>query len=179
MLRLSGVALDRIAKKFGVHRDAIWRHCDHHMSAEQRAAYLVGLARLQELAEAAAAEGLSVIDFYKVVRSTLFAQLDRLASANDHAGVATTARALRAVLKDMAKITGELTDLTRSTIVNVQNNSVILSSPPFADLQAGLLQVCAAHPEARADIVALFNALDQKYTKQAAKLIEAKEVVHA
>jgi hypothetical protein len=35
-----------------------------------------------------------------------------------------------------------------------------------------LLQVCAAHPEARADIVSLFRQLDERHAAPALKTIE-------
>jgi hypothetical protein len=67
------------------------------------------------------------------------------------------------VLGAIGKATGQITTLANSTIINVQNNVQILNSPPFADLQSGLLRVCVAHPDARKDIIALFKDLDAKY----------------
>ena len=76
-------------------------------------------------------------------------------------------RPLLDTLKAIGKVTGEINSLASSTIINVNNNTTILNSAPFADLQTGLLQVCAAHPEARADVVALFHRLDEKYPSRA------------
>lgn len=83
-------------------------------------------------------------------------------------------RPLLDTLKALGKVTGEINTLASSTIINVQANTTILNSAPFADLQSGLLRVCAAHPEARADVVALFRQLDEKYAPAPAKLIEAR-----
>jgi hypothetical protein len=63
----------------------------------------------------------------------------------------------------------------------VQNNYAILNSQPFAELQSGLVEICAAHPEARADILALFRRLDEKYSSapMPPRMIEARGAAHA
>ncbi len=165
-LHVAGVSLDKIAEKFSVHRDAVWRHVTRHMSDEQRATYLVGPARIAELREVAASENESVLDYLAILRSALVAQLDKLSKANDHAGIATISTPLLNCLKALGKVTGEINTLANSTIINVQNNNVVLNSPPFNDMQAGLMEVCAHHPAARADIVALFRRLDEKYSQK-------------
>jgi hypothetical protein len=163
LLHCAGVSLDRIAAQFDVHRDSIWRHAENHMTDAERAAYLLGPAKLGELIEVTAEEAGSVIEYYQIVRSILMGQLTRLAKTNDHSGVATIAARITHVLRDIAKITGDISTFTNSTIINVSANTTILNSAPFADLQAGLVRVCAKHPEARADIVALLGDLDGKY----------------
>ena len=75
------------------------------------------------------------------------------------------------VLAPIGRITGEVAQFA-STTINIQNNTQILNSPVFAELQSGLLQVCAAHPEARADIVSLFRQLDERHAAPALKTIE-------
>ena len=49
-LRVSGVSIDKLAEQFGVHRDAIWRHCNKHMSEETKASYLMGPSQIADLA---------------------------------------------------------------------------------------------------------------------------------
>jgi len=178
-LNCAGVSFDKLAEQFGVKRDAIWRHMGRHVSDDRKASYLIGAGKLARLAEHAAAESQSVIEYYAILRSALFFQLDRLAAENDHAGVAAMAAQLTGVLKEIARVTGQVSTIASSTIINVQNNVQILNSPPFADLQAGLLQVCAAHPDARSDIIALFKRLDEKYSGHPVKTIGASKVVEA
>ncbi|WP_294532601.1 hypothetical protein [uncultured Rhodoblastus sp.] len=157
------MTLDRLSERFGLQRDAIWRHMGRHVTDERKAGYLIGPAKIAELADIAAEESQSVLDYYGILRSALFFQLDKLAAKNDAAGVAMLAGRLTDVLGAIGKITGQISTFANSTIINVQNNVQILNSPPFADLQAGLLRVCVAHPEARRDIIALFRDLDGKY----------------
>jgi hypothetical protein len=181
-LHCAGVSLDKLSEQFGVHRDAIWRHNARHVTDERKVGYLIGAGKLARMAEHAAEESQSVIEYYAILRSALFFQLDRLAAKDDHAGVAMIANQLTGVLKEIARVTGQVTSIANSTVINVQNNVHILNSAPFADLQAGLLQVCAAHPGARADIVALFKRLDERYAAPPPKLIDvttAKEMARA
>jgi hypothetical protein len=163
-LRCAGVSLDRISEQFDLHRDAIWRHMERHVSDERKASYLVGAGKLAKLAEVAAEESEAVIDWLRVQRGMLFNQFERLANEGDHGGMAVMSAQLTAVLKEVAKVTGQVSMIANSTVINVQNNVAVLNSAPFADLQAGLLRVCAAHPDARRDIIALFRELDGKYS---------------
>lgn len=162
-LRCAGVSLDKIAEQFDLHRDAVWRHMERHVTDERKIGYLIGAGKMARLAEIAAEENQSVVEYFAILRSALFFQLDRLAAANDHVGVATISAQLTSVLDKIARITGQISSVANSTVINVQNNVQILNSPPFADLQSGLLRVCATHPEARGEIVALFRDLDAKY----------------
>jgi hypothetical protein len=52
-----------------------------------------------------------------------------------------------------------------------------MNSQPFVELQAGLLEVCQKHPDARGDIVDLFRRLDAKHAApDNMKLIEAEPI---
>lgn len=172
-LRCAGVSLDRLAEQFDVHRDAIWRHMERHVSDERKASYLIGPAKIAQLAEIAADESKSVLDYYSILRSALFNQFDKLAEKSDHANMQALAGRIIEVLREIAKVTGQVSTFANSTIINVQHNVAVLNSAPFAELQAGLLRVCAAHPEARADIVALFRELDAKFAATT-PMIDAK-----
>lgn len=88
LLHAGGVSLDRIAAKFGVHRDAIWRHAENHMSEEQRASLILGRAKLGDLIEATAQEAGAVLEHYSIVRSILFSQLLKGAKNDDADGAA-------------------------------------------------------------------------------------------
>jgi hypothetical protein len=179
-LHVSGKSFEKLAEQFDLKRDAIWRHVHKHMTDERKASYLVGAAKIAQLAEVAAEESQSLVDYLSIMRSTLFAQFDRLAEAKDHQGVALISQRLIDVLREFGKATGQINTLASSTVINVQNNVQILNSPPFADLQAGLLRICADHPDARRDIVALFHDLDHKYASAPpAPMIEVREIANA
>lgn len=154
---------------------------ENHVTDDRKASYLIGAGKISKLAEVAAEESESILDYYRILRSALFYQFDRLAEKDDHVGVVAIAQRLTDVLRDIGKVTGQINTLASSTVINVQNNVQILNSPPFADLQAGLLRICANHPEAQRDIVALFHDLDRKYAGQPAQppMLELKGAVNA
>ena len=174
-LRVSGVTLEALAEQFGLGRDAVFRHCKSHMTAETKASYLLGAAQISNLAEQAAKEGRSLLDYLVIVRIILMNQLAREAELNRSYAVERVAGRLIDVLKEIGGHTGEVQKLA-GTVFNIQNNSIsILNSPEFTTLQQGLLEVCHKHPEARADIIALFQDLDRRHAEPApAKMIEGK-----
>ena len=70
MLRLAGSTADTLASRFGLKRDAIYRHMANHVSASTKAA-LIADTPLKDLADRAAAEGVSLIDYLAIVRTTV------------------------------------------------------------------------------------------------------------
>jgi hypothetical protein len=123
---------------------------------EAKAAYLIGPADMEALAAKAAIEGDSVLDYLRMCRGTLVAQMAAMNDAGDARGAAYVTVQLTKVLEAMARITGELTDLARSATYNISNvtNVAVLQDPPaFARVQATLLRALAPHPAARADAV--------------------------
>src|SRR5438045_483151 len=147
LLRAGGASLDSLATKFGVSRDAIHRRWAHHVSDEARASYLVGPADLARLAEKAAAEGDSVLDYLKLCRTALTGQLSVMTEAGDSRGAAFVASALTRTLEVIAKVTGELGTLAGNlTINNTSNNIAIINHPQFASVQASMLRALAPFP---------------------------------
>jgi hypothetical protein len=170
-LHTAGVGIDSLAEQFGISRDAVWRHMTRHVTDETKASYLLGKAKIADLANMAADESRAVIDYLAIARSLVVNQLDRAAQANRGYEVDRLAGRLVEILREMGCITGEVSRIA-GTVINIQNNTQILNSQPFIELQSGLLSICQAHPEVRADIVALFRDLDAKHTTDAPKLIE-------
>ena len=161
-LNASGMSLDSIAAKFGVSRDSVHRHCKNHVEPERKAQYLLDVP-IAELASRAAAENVSLIDNLSLVRSTLMQALLTAASVGDrHALAALSGRAVE-VLKEIGKLTGEV-----SRITSVTNNFNFAESPMFALLQAMLIERLASWPEALASVVEGLGALDALEAEKAA-----------
>jgi hypothetical protein len=159
LLRAGGASLDSLAEKFsGVSRDSIFRHWQSHVSPEMKASYLAGPAQLADLAQTAAAEGASVLDYLKAIRTMLMGQLAAMTEAGDARGAAIVAGQLVTTLEKLGKITGEIATIASS--VNITNNVAIVNSPAFAKVQAAILRALAPHAAARADVVAALQALD-------------------
>lgn len=150
MLRIAGVGLDKLAEQFAVSRDAVWRHMGKHLSEADRAAYLDDVPIAEMLARAAD-EGVSLLDFFKIVRGTLMKQFQLAASVNDRRAVAALAGKLNETLNLIGNITGEMLRLSPGTVVN--NTAVFINSPAFTDLQSMLVRKLSGYPEALSAVV--------------------------
>src|SRR5450759_3766257 len=126
LLRAGGAGLDALAEKFSVSRDSIHRHWTLHVSDAAKAGYLCGPAELATLAEKAALEGDSVLDYLRLCRTVLTGQLAAMTEAGDGRGAAYVAGQLTRTLEAIAKVTGEIGELARSTI-NINGNVSILT----------------------------------------------------
>jgi uncharacterized protein (UPF0335 family) len=171
LLRAGGASLDTLADKFKVSRHAIHRHWRDHVTDEIRASYLVGPAQLAELAQTAAAEGASVLDYFRVVRTMLMSHLAATTEAGDARGAAIVAGQLVGVLEKIGRVTGEIATIAQGTI-NVTNNVAIINSPAFAKIQASILRALAPHADARAAVVHALRDLDSESSADM-RLIEA------
>src|SRR5271154_6122954 len=127
MAHVAGCSLDAISKKFStddipLHRAAIHRHVKNHMDSIDRASYLADIP-LIELASRAAKEGMSLLDYFGLVRSTVIQQMLVAAGTNDGNRTAILAGRATEVLVQIGKITGELANMA-SLIINT-NNSIV------------------------------------------------------
>jgi hypothetical protein len=162
LLHASGASFTSLAAKFGVDRDAIWRHWHQHVTAEMKAGYLAGPVQLQDLAAKAADTGGSVLDHLHAVRTVLMGHLANATEAADGRAAAYIAGRLTATLETIARISGELGDLARSTTYNITNVAVLQENPAFIRMQATLLKALAPFPDARNAVVVALRDLDSK-----------------
>ncbi len=154
MARIAGVSLDNVATKYDVGRDAVWRHMEH--LPPDRRAMLIADVPMQELVERASAEGMGLLDYLSVIRSTLISQMLAAAACNDRHATANLAGKATDVLREVGKLTGELLESARSitTINNVTQNAVtFMASPLFGQLETMLMRRLAPHPEALKSVV--------------------------
>jgi hypothetical protein len=113
---------------------------------------------MEALHAKAAAEGDSVLDYLRIVRTALMASMTACAEAGDARGVAIVCSQLISALEKLGKITGEIASIASN--VNITNNVAIVNSPAFAKVQAAILRALAPHGAARADVVAALQALE-------------------
>ena len=158
MLRVAGTPYRVLADKFGLGKDAIVRHFHGHVSEQRKAELMVGPAQVEQLAVAAADESRTVMDYLAIARSVLFRQFINAAEAGDRNGVVSVADSLLVALRDCARITGELRQLSGVTIN--QNTVNFIGTPQFDALSNGLLQIARALPAAKPAIIALLRRLD-------------------
>jgi hypothetical protein len=157
--RIAGASLDTIAAKYGVSRDSIWRHMGKHVSEDLRAEYLAAVP-MKELAAKAATEGVSVLQYFSIIRGVLMQQFQLASSVNDRNAVSTLAGRLTEVLRAIGSISGEMGNMAVNNLTI--NNVSIMNSPVFASLQANLLHALAPFPEARAAVVNALRQMDEQ-----------------
>src|SRR3954470_18729125 len=108
----------------------------------------------------AADEGVSLLDFFKIVRGTLMKQFQLAASVNDRKAVAALAGKLNETLNLIGNISGEMLRLSPGTVVN--NTAVFINSPAFTDLQSMLVRKLSGYPEALSAVVEGLQELEAR-----------------
>jgi hypothetical protein len=158
--RVAGCSLDTIAAKHSISRDAIFRHMKNHVDDATRADYLAAVP-MSELAEKAANEGVSVLQYFRIIRGVLMKQFQLAASLNDKNAVSTLAGRLTECLRAIGSISGEMGNMAVNNLT-INNTTNILNSPIFATLQANMLHALAPFPDARAAVVAALRQMDEQ-----------------
>lgn len=166
---VSGASRNAIGKKFSVSADAVGRHLNNHVSQERRAQLVAGPLRLHELAAKAAEADLSLVDYLGMLRSSLFEQFLAAGEVGDRQGMQGLAGRLVEVLRLQGSVSGEISKATAT----ITNNTLILTSPLFADLQTMLLRTLSPYPEALDAVVAGLEDLDRKARGSTAPLDRA------
>jgi hypothetical protein len=171
-LRLSGVSLRIVAKRFGLTgKDAVHYHFKRHVTPERRASLMLGAAKLEELVIQATQESRSLLERMNVATSILFSRFIACADAGDDNALANIAGRLNTLFRDYAHLTGEL----RGASVTINQTVNILATPEFVALQSGLLELVRKYPEARADVVSLLRDL----AKGEARALKGSGAEHA
>ena len=82
-LLAAGAPVKATARKFEIDYHALRRHWINHVSAEARAAYIVGAGATKDQLETVVAdESLALIDHYRIVRGTLYKGLSAASELN-------------------------------------------------------------------------------------------------
>ena len=148
----TGLAKRAVATRFGVSRDAVWRHAQAHLSAEMRAALATKLLQREgDTRRMLLEEGAGVSEALKAIRGPLFRSFLAAVDNGDTKAAAALSGRLHENLAFVAKLTGELVPHAGTTITNV------LLSPDFQRLRTELIRVLARYPEARAEVAAVFR----------------------
>jgi len=175
--RIAGASLDSIAAKYAIGRDALWRHMARHVPEDVRLQYIAEVP-IQELAQRAANEGVSLLDYFSIVRGVLLQQFQLAASVNDKNGVAILAGRLTEVLRAIGSATGEI--MKSPMVHNVTNTVNFVNSPIFTDLQSMLIKRLAGHPAAMSAVLEGLAELEARSAPQArAPMIEHQGDAHA
>jgi hypothetical protein len=148
----TGLSKRVVAERFGVSRDAVWRHAQAHLTAEMRAALATKLLRREgDTRRILLEEAAGVTEALKAIRGPLFGLFLAAVDVGDNKAAAAISGRLHENLALVAKLTGELVPHAGTSITN------ILLSPDFQRLRAELVRVLARYPEAEAEVAAVFR----------------------
>ena len=166
MAQVAGASFRAIAEKYStptriVSRSAIHRHVRDHVDEASIASYLADIP-LEEIAARAAKEGMSLLDYFGLVRSTIIQQMLVASGVNDGHRVGALAGRAVEVLKEIGRLSGELTRI--GSTISITNNVAVFADPKFIELQTGLLTIARQHPAARADIISLLRNMESPTT---------------
>ena len=105
----TGLSKRAVAQRFGVSRDAVWRHGQAHLSAEMRAALSTRLLQREgDMRRILLEEGTGVVEALKAIRGPLFGLFLVAIDIGDAKAAAALAARLHESLALAAKLTGEL-----------------------------------------------------------------------
>jgi hypothetical protein len=141
---VSGVSCRAIGRKYEVSRDSAWRHLTSHVPPERRAQLIAGPLKPAELAERAADEGLTLLEYVAIVRNSLMARFLAASEADDRQGTALVAGRLLDCLRLTAQLSGDL----QRAAAPITNNVLVMNSPLMADLQSMLIARLRPYPDA-------------------------------
>jgi len=141
-----------VARRFGVSRDALWRHARAHLTTEMRAALATKLLQREgDTRRILLEEGAGVTEALKAIRGPLFGLFLAAVDTGDNKAAAALSGRLHENLALIAKLTGELVPHAGTSITN------ILLAPDFQRLRAELIRVLTRYPEAQAEVAAVFR----------------------
>lgn len=166
---VSGVSCRAVGKKYRVSRDAAWRHLRKHVPPERRAELVAGPLKPAQLAERAADEGMTLLEYVAMVRNSLMARFLAASEADDRPGTALVAGRLLDCLRLTAQLSGELSKAGATITTNI----AIMNSPLVADLQTMLIRTLQPFPEARAAVLHGLEELSARALQQTAPTLAA------
>jgi hypothetical protein len=147
--------LRAIADKFGISRDALWRHWKA-ISTDRRNFLRMGRQlSVDALRAATAEEKVSTIDHLRIVRAGLHRLFQHAVELSDHTGGASLAQALDKNIMHGAQLVGEW-----QPGPSIQNNVAIFNIPGVASAVAGIARVLGPYPEARQAVIAYLRGQD-------------------
>ena len=148
----TGLSKRAIAQRFSVSPDAVWRHAQSHLTPEVRAALATKLLQRDgDMRRIVLEEGAGVAEALKAIRGPLFGLFLVAIDAGDSRAAAALSGRLHESLALSAKLTGELAPHAGVSITNV------LLNPDYQRLRGELMRVLARHPEAQAEVAAVFR----------------------
>lgn len=180
LLIAGGASQRSVARKYGLNHHAVSRHYLSHVSDERKANLILGPVQRQELASRLSEESTSVMDHLRAVRSGLYQLFNTTLEAGDASTGALVAGRLHENLNAIARLTGQLATSPLVQINNSQHTTNFFTADPaFAAFQARLITALRPFPEARAAIIAQFEAIESPPISAPPQLTHMSEPIDA
>ena len=149
------VSYDRLAKKFGLSRDAIGRHRRNHLPPTLLASLQAyGKPTAVDLDELKQSESEGLLQTVAAQRGKLWQTLEICEEMEDWPAATRVHAQLTASLNLLAKILGEIDTGSRTTI-----NQLVVS-PEYLTLRSALVQALSPYPDARRAVSEVLRGLE-------------------
>ncbi len=152
----SGRSMKSVYTEFKVSKDSLGRHWRICVNTKHRAELLTRPIEIGQLAELAAAENRSLLEYLGILRSALFRMFEEAREEKRRYDASVISSKLLSVLETIGKITGELrtgAGITINTQVNGAAAPVVLNDAELARVQALIIRTLRPFPEARMAVV--------------------------
>src|SRR6266568_8249215 len=115
-----GLSIRVIGQRHGVSSDAVWRHGQHHLSPEIKAALALKLVRKEgDVRAVLLEEGAGTIEALRAIRAPLFGRFLAAVDVGDDRAAAALSARLHEGLQLSARLTGQLMPAASVSIVNI------------------------------------------------------------
>jgi hypothetical protein len=151
-----GVSVRALARRYQVHRDALYRHQKNHLPPQLRASLIVGSHLVDiDLDKLRETESQSLLANLVNLRGRLFSSLDVAEECRDGTMLARIAGQLHNNLELTGKLLGDLAS-GHSSVTN------ILIAPQYVELRVGLVDALAPYPEAARAVAYVLHQIESK-----------------
>jgi hypothetical protein len=149
-----GRPLQRIARKYGISKDAAWRH-KRHLPPQLKAALAAhALAPGQDLEQIRITESEGLLANLAAQRARLLLSQDAALEAEQFGIVAQLASGIHRNLELVGKYLGEFAQHSIHTTIS------LLVTPEYLELRSGLLRALQPHAEARQAVAAVLHGIE-------------------
>jgi transposase-like protein len=159
----TGKSVRAIAKKFGVHEGALYRH-RKELPPQLKAAHLANFLKPgEDLEKLKTQESESFLQNLAQQRARLLMVQDAALESDDAQAVATLAGRIHQNLEIVGKYLGELQQHSTKTVLNV------MVSAEYLALRAALVRALQPYPEARAAVARVLHSMESDAAQQIAR----------
>lgn len=163
-----GRPLQRIARKYGISKDAAWRHKKHLPPQLKAALAAHALAPAQDLEKIKTEESEGLLANLAAQRSRLLLAQDAAMECEQFGLVSQLSGQIHRNIELIGKYLGEFAAHSVHTTIS------LMITPEYLELRAALLRALAPHVEARRAVAAVLHGLESQAAQRGPqRLIEA------